>query len=68
MDPLDLAGQWSGLTLTALGTLGPPIYLREPMCPREPKGGGGRVCPGVNHCVGQLPPKALGLPKWRVVV
>jgi hypothetical protein len=22
------------------GTLGPPIYLRNPICPRDPKGGG----------------------------
>ena len=40
MDPLDLAEQWSGLTLTALGTLGtlgPPIYLRVPSARGSPR-------------------------------
>jgi len=32
-------------------TLGPPIYLRTPICPREPKWGGGRMplCWSTDH-------------------
>src|SRR5262249_61852376 len=51
MDPLDLAGQWSGLTLTAHGTPGPPIYLRVPSA-RGTQGGEGAGVPWSTPSLG----------------
>jgi hypothetical protein len=44
--PLDAVDGLSGQAMMAfscpMAPLGPPIHLREPICPREPKGGAGR--------------------------